>query len=137
MRKRSIKTGVSLPEDVIALINEYMEKSGVRSRSKILAEAVRSFIAERAWIEEPEKTIIGALVVVYNEKRGETVKKLLDIQHDFIGGIIATLHLHITHDRCLEVILVKSKAEKIGQLMAGMESIVGVELVKLIPIIIG
>ena len=129
-----MKTGVSLPVDVIELIDEYMEKSGIRSRSKILAEAVRSFIAERTWIREPDKKMLGVLVVVYNEKRGETVKKLLDVQHDFINEVITTLHLHLTYEKCLEVILVRGLVRNLVTLVSNMENIVGVELTKFIPV---
>ena len=130
-----MKTGVSLPKDVMELMDRYMEKFGVKSRSKIIAEAVRSYVTERLWLAEKKK-VIGLIIIIYNEKKGETVKKLLDVQHEFIGEIISTTHFHVSHDMCLEVIMTKGSAKNISDLISDMENIVGVEMIKFLPAII-
>ena len=129
---RRVKTGVSLPEDIIRLLDEYMELTGARSRSKILSDAVLNFVNERLWLRT-NRNIMGVLIVIYNEKRGETVKKLLDIQHEYLDNISATLHIHATHDKCLEVILIRGESTRILRLLGDMQNIVGVEYTKFVP----
>lgn len=132
---KRLKTGVSLPKDTIELLDKYMEKFGIKSRSKVITEAVRSYVTERLWLTE-KKNIIGVIIIIYNEKRGETVKKLLDAQHEFIGEIISSTHFHISHDTCLEVIMTKGQAKNISNLISKLENIIGVEMVKFFPAII-
>lgn len=134
MSKR-IKTGVSLPREIIKVLDEYIELTGSRSRSKVLSDAVLSLVSEKAWMET-ERDITGVLIVVYNEKRGDTVKKLLDVQHDYSDEIVATLHIHMTHDRCLEVIIVKSKTTQARSLVGKIQSIAGIEYTKFVPLLI-
>jgi len=129
---KTIKTGVTIPREILGLIDEYMEKYGIKSRSRLLSEAVRSFILDRSWAEKCEY-VIGVTVVIYNEKRGDTVKKLLDIQHEFLEEIISTLHFHVSYDKCLEVVLLRGSSQKIISLISQMENVVGVEMVKFVP----
>ena len=132
-----MKTGVSLPADLLREIDEYMKTFGLRSRSKLLSEAVRSFMVERAWMTEKEREVIGVLIVIYNEKRGDTVRRLLDIQHDFLGDIVATTHFHISHEKCLEVILTKGRVGHVTELLSQIENVVGVEVARFVPVVLG
>lgn len=128
-----IKTGVSLPKEIIRILDEYMKLTGLKSRSKVLSDAVLNFINEQIWLET-ERDITGVLIVVYNEKRGDTVRRFLDVQHDYLDEIIATMHTHVTHDKCLEVILVKSKSTYIRRLVGEIQNITGIEYTKFVPI---
>jgi len=131
---KTIKTGVSLPSDVVELIDKYMGDLGVKSRSKLLAEAVRTFIFDRMWMRKVKGEVLGAFIVLYDEKRGETVKRLIDLQHEFLDEIIATLHFHASHSKCLEVILVKGESKDIIKLISSVENIAGVELARFFPV---
>jgi CopG family nickel-responsive transcriptional regulator len=37
-------------------------------------------------------------------------EKLTSIQHDYHHSILSTLHVHLDHDNCLEVLVVKGRA---------------------------
>lgn len=128
-----VRTGVSIPKDVLELIEKYMQISGARSRSRVLTMAVKSFVGERLSLEE-NREILGVIVVVYNEERGDTVKRFIDVQHDYTQEIIATLHIHVTHEKCVEVIMVRGLVNRIMKLIGGIESIVGVEYTRFIPV---
>jgi len=130
---KTVKTGVTIPKEILDLIDEYMARYDVKSRSRLLSEAVKSFILDRSWADE-YSYVIGVVVVVYNEKRGDTVKKLLDLQHEFLNEVISTMHFHASHDKCLEVILSRGPSRRIIELITRMENIVGVEMVRFIPV---
>jgi len=132
-KTKTVKTGITLPVEILEIIDEYMKKHKVKSRSRLLAEAVRSFIMERIWVEK-HKVVMGVIIIVYNEKKGETVKKLLDVQHDYLDEIISTTHFHLSHERCLEVIMVRGESANIMRLITKMENISGIELTKFIPV---
>ena len=135
MVNSSVKTGVSIPKTLMVELDRFMKLMKIRSRSKVISEALRSYIAERSWLLSA-KNVTGLLVVLYNEKRGETVKRLLDVQHEYLEEIRATMHFHVSHERCLEAIIVKGTVEKIKRLMSDLTNIVGVELVRFIPVLV-
>ncbi|MHA1590390.1 MAG: CopG family ribbon-helix-helix protein [Candidatus Njordarchaeales archaeon] len=127
------RTGVTIPEDILHEVDEYIKLARIKSRSKLISSALKQFINERKLLLRKGRKVIGALLITYNEKRGDTVRKLLDIQHEFLGEIRATLHVHLTRDKCLEVILVEGKVSDVLQLLEGIENILGVEVARFIP----
>jgi CopG family nickel-responsive transcriptional regulator len=65
------------------------------------------------------------------------MERITTIQHDFSELIVATLHMHLDHDNCMEVILVKGDAKKIRELTDKLTSQKGVKQVKLTVMVPG
>ena len=130
---RRKRTGISLPENLLQEVDEFISATGIRSRSKIIADALKQYLTEHKLLLEREKKLLGILIVTYNEKRGDTVKRLLDAQHEFLGDIRASLHVHLTHERCLETILIEGQSTDVLKLLEKIENIVGVEMVRFVP----
>jgi CopG family nickel-responsive transcriptional regulator len=66
-------------------------------------------------------------VIVYDHHKREVVDKLLDIQHDFHELIISSQHIHLDHDNCLEIIVVRGRMARVNELAAKLKSIKGVK----------
>ncbi|MFO0766929.1 MAG: hypothetical protein U0231_09080 [Nitrospiraceae bacterium] len=49
------------------------------------------------------------------------------MQHDFQGHILAGLHVHLDHDHCLEVLVVKGKGVEIRKVADALVSVKGVK----------
>ena len=52
----------------------------------------------------------GTITIVYNHHRPNVQEALTDLQHKHLDTIISTLHVHLDHDNCLEVLVVRGKA---------------------------
>ena len=50
-----------------------------------------------------------------------------DLQHDHHHSILSTLHVHLDHDNCLEVLVVKGKAKQVQTLADSLISTKGVK----------
>jgi CopG family nickel-responsive transcriptional regulator len=72
--------------------------------------------------------------MVYDHHQKGLTQELLDIQHDYAYVIQASLHSHITHDRCLEVILLRGEGSELKHVTERLMSQKGVESVKLTTI---
>jgi len=131
---RTIKTGVTLPIDLISKVDRFMKEMNLRSRSKVISEALRSFIEDRNFLLGENRKFIGSIFLIYNHERGETLEKLVDIQHNYLNLILSVLHMHMTHERCLEILLFKGMKDDIKRLISDIENIVGVELVRVIAV---
>ena len=124
------RTGVTIPNDVLERLDNLIQKLGLKSRSKVITEAVQSYIAEREALLYQDSPVIGIVAFTYLHTRGDTMKKLVHVQHHHLDSILFNTHVHLTEDRCLEVVMFKGKASELKDLVKEVENIPGVELVK-------
>ncbi len=131
---KTIKTGVTIPIDLMNKVDQFMREMNLRSRSKVISEALRSFIEDRRFLFGENRMFVGSIFIIYNHERGETLERLVDIQHNYLDVILSVLHMHVTHEKCLEVLLFRGMRDDIKKLIGDIENIVGVELVKVIAV---
>jgi CopG family nickel-responsive transcriptional regulator len=67
------------------------------------------------------------VTLVYDHHVRMLNDKLLDLQHDYHESILSTLHVHLDHDNCLEILVVKGKASKIQEIANTLISTKGVK----------
>jgi len=54
------------------------------------------------------------------------IYKVTEMQHDFHHQIVSTTHVHMDHDNCLEVIIVRGKAGEVLGLADSLRALRGV-----------
>lgn len=134
MSSKTVKTAITIPQDLLAQLDSFVERTGVRSRSKVIAEALRQYLTEHAWMMGEARFVEGVLLLIYNEKQGETVHRVLDAQHEHLKVARFSLHVHLTRDRCLEVLFVSGAREDVTRLIGELSSVRGVEYTRFIPV---
>jgi len=82
-------------------------------------------IPKEEWKESKEE-VVGVITYLYDHHKRELAEKLIDLQHDHYERIITTQHIHVDHHRCLEVVLVRGKANEIKELADRIQSLKGV-----------
>ena len=73
----------------------------------------------------------GVLTFAYDHHVRLLEKKLTDFQHEHFESIVSTSHVHIDHDNCLEVIILRDKAGKIREISDKILTYKGVKYGKL------
>jgi CopG family transcriptional regulator, nickel-responsive regulator len=48
------------------------------------------------------------------------------LQHDHSGQVVASMHVHLDHDRCLEVLVLRGTGAELRKLAASLRGIKGV-----------
>jgi len=56
---------------------------------------------------------VGAITIVYSNDTRELTDTLTDLQHQYFGSIVSSMHIHLDAENCLEVIVVRGKAKDI------------------------
>lgn len=107
--------GVSIPKELLKAFDEYIERKHYANRSEAIRDLIRQKLVEEEW-KESKEDVVGVITYIYDHHKRELLDKLIEIQHDYYNKIITTQHIHIDHDRCLEAILVKGKANEIKEL---------------------
>ncbi|RLG81279.1 MAG: CopG family transcriptional regulator [Thermoprotei archaeon] len=120
----SIKFGVYLPEDLARELGKCMDITGIKSKSKIIQEALRLFIVEHGWKAVGKAS--GIIGVIYDHEIRGVDELLTDIQHDYIDVIIATMHVHLDKRKCMLTIIVKGDTNRIKDLLNNIMKIKGV-----------
>ncbi|MGC9017941.1 MAG: nickel-responsive transcriptional regulator NikR [Caldimicrobium sp.] len=117
--------GVSIPRQLLEAFDTYLEKKHYANRSEAIRDLIRQKLVEEEWKESQEE-VAGVITYLYDHHKRELVEKLLDLQHDYYERIITTQHLHVDHERCLEIVLVKGKANEIKELADRIQALKGV-----------
>lgn len=128
------RIGVSLPANLLTSFDKILDERGYSSRSEGIRDAIRSYIRYYKWMADVTGPRQGVVTIVYDHHQRNLVAAIADVQHDFIGVIQASLHAHVSHSRCVEVILVKGDAQDIKKVTEKLMALRGVENVKLTTI---
>jgi len=111
---------------LLAKLDAMINKKGYTNRS----EAIRDFVREnivRERLHNPNSRAFGVLSFVYDHHVRELEGKLTDFQHENFKAIVSTSHVHIDHDNCLEVIILKDRAGRIVEVSDKILSFKGVK----------
>ncbi len=118
--------GVSIEEGLLDSFDALCSQKGYGSRSEALRDLIRKAILEEDWQNETGMRY-GTLTLVYDHHRHDLARKIMNIQHEDHDLIITTMHLHLDHDNCLEVLVLKGECVRVGKLAQTLVSCKGVK----------
>jgi CopG family nickel-responsive transcriptional regulator len=122
---------MSLSKKLLAEFDEVLKERGYQSRSKGIRDALKDYILRYQWMNEMEGERIGIITVIYDHHYTGVMENLAEIQHDYREEISTSMHIHMTHKYCMEVIVVQGEVSGIRELTEKMMRLKGVEHVKL------
>ena len=118
--------GVSLPSDLLEKFDSQIEEMGYGNRSKAIADLIRNSMVETAW-SSGKDDVVGVVTMVYDHHTSDVVNKLLELQHEAKIDIYSTMHIHIDHHNCLEILALKGSPVEIKAFADSAKSIRGVK----------
>lgn len=118
--------GVSMEESLIEKFDNYLMKRGYYNRSEAIRDLVRDLLAKEK-IEVKNAVVYGIVSFIYDHHQRELEEKITSFQHENFKSIISTTHIHIDHKNCLEVIIMKDKAQKIKSIAEAIFALKGVK----------
>jgi CopG family nickel-responsive transcriptional regulator len=121
------RIGVSLENDLLGRFDALISQQGYANRSEAIRDLIREKLA-REHLENPNAKAVAAVFVVYDHHHPQLAQKLTALQHNDYLKIISSVHIHIGHHDCLEVILLKGKVGEITRLGDSIVSLKGVKL---------
>ena len=120
------RIGVAIDSDLLAKFDELIADRGYTNRSEAFRDLIRDELVEASW-QEPDSPVVGTVTLVYDHHVRMLNEKLTDLQHDHFHHILSTLHVHLDHDNCLEVLIVKGKAQEVKKIADALISTKGVK----------
>ena len=105
---------VSMEADLLEQFQALADKRGYANRSEAVRDLVRDALVREEWSGDEE--IVGTVTIVYDHHTRELGERLTSVQHDHHALILATMHIHLDHENCLEVIAVRGKAPDVQRI---------------------
>lgn len=130
MEKDLVRISISIPKDLADFLDDLVIKNKYSSRSEFIRDMIREFAVEESW-NKPKEEVIGVLTIIYDHHKRELSQKMIDIQHNHYINILCSTHIHLDHHNCLEVIIIKGKADEILNVVNSISGLNGVKFAKL------
>jgi len=109
---KTIRFGISLDSDLLKKFDQLCAEKSYQTRSEAIRDLIRKALVDKEW-EDPEREGIGVLSLVYDHHKSDLSQRLTEIQHSALDVIITSLHVHLDHNNCLEVLILRGKSQKI------------------------
>lgn len=120
------RIGVAIDSDLLKKFDHLIAGRGYTNRSEAFRDLIRDELIEKAW-ERPDSNVVGTVTLVYDHHVRMLNEKLTDLQHSYFHNILSTMHVHLDHDNCLEVLVVRGKASIVKKVADALISTKGVK----------
>ena len=118
--------GVSLDEELLEPFDALCAVKGYSNRSEAIRDLIRKALVAEEW-QQADGQGAGTLTLVYDHHKNDLARRLTQMQHDEHDIIIATLHVHLDHHNCLEVLILTGEAARVRALADKLISCKGVK----------
>ncbi len=119
------RIGIAIDDNLLARFDRFIAKQGYTNRSEAFRDLIRDRLVTAA-VETPETQVVGTITLIYDHHSRLLPEKLTNLQHDHHGLIISTTHVHLDHNTCLEVLVVKGaskQVQKLADLLVGTKGV--------------
>jgi len=110
-----VRFSISVPAPLARQLDRMTREKGYDNRSLAVADMIRAQLVEHRQNLDDED-IAGTITLLYDHHKQHVQAALTDIQHDHHEVIIATLHVHLDHHHCMEVLAVRGQAALIKRI---------------------
>lgn len=121
---------ISMKGDLLRQLDNLVKVKGYTNRSQAISDMVKGSIVEHQG-QQTEREIAGSITLVYDHHKRNIQALLTKIQHDHGAQIIATLHAHLDHHNCMELLAVRGKARDVKKLADRLQAAKGIKHGKL------
>lgn len=110
MKDPLVRFGVAIEGSLLRQLDALVAERGC-TRSELLRDLARAEVG-RAKVPKGVEGV-GALTLVYDHHVRDLSEKLTEVQHQLGEGVRASMHVHLNHDLCLEIVVMKGRADEL------------------------
>lgn len=97
---------ITLDDDLLETLDSLSQRRGYNNRSEAIRDILRSALAQEATQQHGTQGF-AVLSYVYEHEKRDLASRIVSTQHHHHDLSVATLHVHINHDDCLEIAVLK------------------------------
>lgn len=112
MKDELVRFGVGMEPALLEQLDRLAEARGC-NRSEVLRDLTRAEVSRSA--HDERVPAFAAVTLVYNHHVRELSARLTELQHGLGESVRSTMHVHLDHDHCLEVIVMRGRADQLRE----------------------
>lgn len=120
------RIGVAIDSELLDQFDQLIAKRGYTNRSEAFRDLIRDELIQKTW-QSPDSNVVGTVTLVYDHHVRLLNEKLIDLQHEHHQAILSTLHVHLDHHNCLEVLVMRGKVSIVQKIADSLISTKGVK----------
>ena len=126
-----VRFGVSIDQDLLENYDRLIGERGYATRSEALRDLIRDELIRQKIEMSGATAALGSLTLVYDHHARNLAQEMGAIQHDFHDNVLSVMHLHVSHDDCLEILALRGAVAEIVELANKLLSLKGIKNGKL------
>ena len=104
---------ITVDDELMLELDRIIAARGYQNRSEAIRDLARAGIREAAETLDGDQNCVAALVYIYDHAARQLPKRLTETFHDHHEMSLSSLHVHLDHDSCMEVTILRGKADKV------------------------
>jgi CopG family nickel-responsive transcriptional regulator len=102
---------ISLDEKLASEFDRLIRERGYLNRSEAVRDMLRGKLDSMRLQEQQAPFCVASLSYVYNHHERDLAERLTGLQHDHHDLVVASTHVHLDHENCLETVMLRGKTE--------------------------
>ena len=104
---------ISLEDGLAREFDRLLEARGYGNRSEAVRDLIRRELAESELEGASLQPCVGSLTYVFNHHERQLAARLTEAQHHHHELALATVHVHLDHEHCLETTLLRGPTTRV------------------------
>jgi CopG family nickel-responsive transcriptional regulator len=117
---------MSIEENLAREFDALIAARGYTSRSEAMRDLLRREVETNRVVADPKSHCVASLSYVYNHHERELSERLTNAQHAQHDLIVASMHVHLDHEHCLETVILKGRTDVVRSFAGKMQAERGV-----------
>jgi CopG family nickel-responsive transcriptional regulator len=127
---------ISLDENLATEFDRLIRERGYQNRSEAVRDLLRGRLDTLRIQQAQAPFCVASLSYVYNHHERDLAERLTELQHQHHDLVVASTHVHLDHDNCLETVILRGKTEVVRRFADALTAERGVRhgLLNLVPV---
>jgi len=104
---------ITLDDDLMEKLDTLIAERGYQNRSEAIRDLTRAGMQQAAQEQGKSGDCVAALVYVYDHAQRDLSRRLVDTYHHHHDLSLATLHVHLDDDNCMEVTALRGTGSEV------------------------
>lgn len=126
------RVSLAIDRNLLTRLDAIVKRAGYGNRSEAMRDLIRNRLSEETEAVAPEKQSVATVTLVYDHSKREVADQLLEVGHDHNDEVVATMHIHLDRDRCLEIVALRGMAGNLRAIADRLLMMKGVEQGKVV-----